>query len=306
MAIDEDLFIQQFTQKLSHGPDVVVPPGDDCAAIKTRTGELQLITVDQVAEDIHYFSEKSALPSTPHDVGRKLLARCISDIAAMAGNPRFALLAITMRQLDNAQWLAEFADGVHDLARDFKIDIIGGDLCEAGAKVSSLTLIGSVLPDHICLRTTAKAGQKLYVTGEFGASLITNKHLNFSPRLREAQWLSKNRFTNTMIDVSDGLLTDLGRVCRSSQLTAIIDERLIPRTKIDGTELPLEQALTDGEDYEILFSVDESKSIVLEESWPFDVRLTQIGQFINDSRFNVINQSGTNLIQIYKTCFNHF
>ena len=139
MTINEDRFIAEFIADMSFGSEVIVPPGDDCAGIAGNDNTVLLIAVDQLALNSHYDTD-----TNPEHAGRKLLARNISDIAAMGGEPLYALLAIASRKSRETEDLVRFANGVKQLASEYGIAIIGGDLAGAESDVSSLTIIGSV------------------------------------------------------------------------------------------------------------------------------------------------------------------
>ncbi len=307
MKIDEDKFLKSLFPQLTKDDSIIIPPGDDCAAIKLSDDSLLLVTVDQLSEEIHYYSKDSLNPTCPKKAGRKLLARNISDIAAMAGKPLYALLAISMRSEYDQEWLIEFTAGVLDLARNYNIHIIGGDLAAAKANNASLTLIGTVSSHQVCRRDQANEGDLIFVTGKFGGSLSTEKHLNFKPRLNEALWLAENDYTRAIIDVSDGLIQDLARVCDASSLSAIINEENVPRSNVDNVELPLENAYLDGEDYELLFAVPASMKDQLLDQWPIKVELTEIGRFTKHVKESPISTTeGIDLSPLLKLGFDHF
>ncbi len=301
MRIDEDEFIKSLLPTLTADDTVAISPGDDCAALYLGGGELLLLAVDQVAADSHYFGPDSAEPTPPELAGRKLLARNLSDIAAMGGRPRYALLAVSLPEAASPERLAAFIRGVRELAAEYNVHIIGGDLAGAPAEVGSLTILGTVAEGRVCRRNAARAGEGVFVTGEFGNSLASEKHLRFRPRLEEGQWLAQGAWTQCMIDASDGLLKDLGRLCRASELRARLEESAIPRT----TGADLEQALLEGEDYELIFSVPPDKAADLREEWPFETRLTEIGQFEAGDPV-VINSAGEDLTSKYGPTFDHF
>ena len=147
------------------------------------------MTADQLSEDIHYWSKITKTPTPAKLCGRKLLARSVSDIAAMGGRPRYALATISIGPGYDREWLEQFMEGMLTLARELDISIIGGDLAAAKANVASLTMLGWVSRENLCLRKQALANDRIFVTGQFGASLPSKKHLSFKPRLAEAQWL---------------------------------------------------------------------------------------------------------------------
>ncbi len=307
MKIDEEKYLKSLFPQLTGDSEIIIPPGDDCAGLKLSDDSILLLTVDQLAENVHYCSKDSAEPTCPKKAGRKLLARSISDIAAMAGRPLYALLAVSMSPEYSQEWLNEFTLGILDLAEDYNIHIIGGDLASANTNVASLTLLGMVSTKQVCKRNQANAGDVIFVTGEFGGSLETGKHLDFQPRLDEALWLAENDFTNTIIDISDGLIQDLVRLCNASSVSAVIDENNIPRSKINDLELPLKNAYLDGEDYELLFAVPERRKYELIDQWPFNVRLTHIGQLIEiETEISIVTNHGNNVTPLVEDSFDHF
>lgn len=279
MKIDEARFLAQLLPRLPVAAEVVIPPGDDCAAIPFGRDELLLIAVDQVAADTHYYGRDAAAPTPPEQAGRKLLARNLSDIAAMGGIPKYAVLAVAAPADCPESWLTAFADGVIQLAESEGVSLIGGDLGKGDTDVAALTILGTVPKGEVCRRTAGIAEQRLLVTGELGASLETGRHLTFMPRWREGRWLAEQGFTRCMIDLSDGLLADLTRLCDASKLAAELNSAAIPHA-VSATHCPvtLEQALTDGEDYELLFTVDADQVELLRQTWPFSVPLTDVGR----------------------------
>jgi thiamine-monophosphate kinase len=279
MKIDEDVFIADLLSRLNHGDDVIVPPGDDCAGIRIDSETLLLLAVDQVVGDVHYHGVDAESPTPPKLAGRKLMARNLSDIAAMGGVPTHALTAIAWRKDGGRERLNEFMDGVRECAEAFGVDLVGGDLCASSNEASSLTIVGRVEPGNVCLRRNAKVGDRILVTGYFGGSLRSGRHLTFEPRLQEGRWLATHGFTRCMIDVSDGLQKDLHRICSASSTAARIDGRVIPT----HSECCASDALMDGEDYELLFTVPKAMMGDLSVAWPFDTALTEIGEIVEGS-----------------------
>jgi len=277
--VSEDDFLQSFLSALPPAPrEVVVPPGDDCAAIRLDAEHLLLVGVDQVIADRHYAGSGPA--ATPARLaGRKLLARNLSDVAAMGGVPLYVLTACGLSARRDTAWLREFLQGVVDLANTYGVHLIGGDVAVAPHDdVASLTVVGRVRADRVCLRSGAEAGDVLLSTGTFGCSLSTGHHLTFEPRCREGAWLVDTGCAKAMIDVSDGLLLDAWRMCSASELNLRLDPAAVPRRTPDTT---WEQAAADGEDYELLCAVGPGNVAELLHSWPFaDVPLTQLGDFV--------------------------
>ena len=142
------------------------------------------------------------------------------------------------------------AKGLFDLAKKFNINIVGGDISASDKLIIDVSMLGEVNKNKLCLRQGAKIGDIIMVTGEFGGS-IKGKHLKFTPRLKEAQFLVNNFKVNSMIDVSDGLLQDLGHILKQSKAGAVLYERLIPLSK---QAQGIEEALCSGEEFELLFT----------------------------------------------------
>jgi thiamine-monophosphate kinase len=297
--INELKLLSEILPKLHGDNDVKVGPGDDCAVVE-HGGVLVLLAVDQLIGNVHYLFDETE----PEIVGAKLLKRNLSDIAAMGGTPRYALVALASSNA-GLDWLRRFFAGLEAEAVKYNVSIVGGDISSSKKgmpPVASLTICGYVKHGETCLRSNAVPGNLLYATGKFGNSFKSGHHLDFSPRLEEARFLA-GKFTNTMIDVSDGLLQDSRRLAVASGCGLILDSDQVPLR--DGADI--EAALTEGEDYELLFAVSREKFQELENSWPFeDVPLTRIGMFTGSPQGEVVDSSGKRLIDIYgKEGFQH-
>jgi len=304
----EDAFLGALFQRLGRFPDdVAIPPGDDCAGLRLGDDTLLLVAVDQIVGDRHYFLDGPDAAS-PRDVGHKLLARNLSDIAAMGGIPGHCLVAVGMSPQHDAAWTRRFLEGIMDTGRSFGVSMIGGDLAATPADaVAALTILGRVRESLVCRRSGAAPGDLLFATGQFGASLSTGHHLHFTPRCAEGRWLAENRFARAMIDVSDGLLLDLTRLCQASGVSARIVPDDIPK-RVPG--ISVRQALTDGEDYELLFSVRPERAAPLLRAWPFpEVPLTKIGVFAPKDDNIVRDAAGAPLTDPYpgsEAGYDHF
>ncbi len=278
MISAEDRFLEALLPQLGVMPDaVVIPPGDDCAALRWGPDRLLLLTVDQVIGDRH-FRRTGPGTATPEQAGRKLLARNLSDIAAMGGKPLFALLAVALGPPEDTVWLERFHGGLLELARAWQVALIGGDLARAPQDmVSSLTLLGEAPVNRVLRRAGARPGDLLFATGEFGQSEPTGHHLTFTPRLREGAWLAERQLARAMMDVSDGLALDAVRLCRASHVALRLELGAIP---VRTPHTTLAQALGDGEDYELIFAVAPGQAAELKAGWPFpETRLTRLGEF---------------------------
>ncbi len=255
--MDELSLLEQLLPGLHCGRDTVIGPGDDCAALDCGGPELLLAAADHLIADVHYFAENTR----PEDAGAKLFNRNASDIAAMGGRPRWALLSAAAKDFDN-DYLLRFSQGAARAAKVCDASLVGGDI--AGLPFpglsASLTILGSVPKDEVITRAGARAGDLVCVTGCIGNSLLSGHHLNFRPRLEEGRILASKHLAHAMLDVSDGLLLDLQRMAEMSGVQMVLDPARVPLRA--GAKLP--EALSDGEDYELLFTISPEREKELE------------------------------------------
>lgn len=274
-ALGEERLIAEIQRWLgSVSPRAPFGIGDDCAVLPPSRGR-QLITVDPVIYPRHFNDRVAA-----RHVGAKLLKRNLSDLAAMGGRPTAAVLALTLAPNVSLGWLEQFYRGLAACARQYHVRIVGGDIAQAdGTLAASLTLLGTATGPRTLSRRGARAGDFIYVTGRLGRSLYSGHHYAFIPRLREGAWLARREEVRAMMDVSDGLAKDLHALTPKNAIPAVI-ARAVPRQK----HASLRAALTDGEDYELLFALSGScDPHRFAEKWrrAFPrVRLTQIGRFV--------------------------
>ena len=290
----EDEFLESLFKRMPGPPgELVIPPGDDCAGFRSADGSLLLIAVDQVVEGRH-FAEEGPFAASPQQVGRKLLARNLSDIAAMGGTPLYCLSSVALGSRHDEAWLDRFFDGILDLCRRWGTHLVGGDLARGAERtVASLTIVGRADERQVVRRAGARDGDGFWATGVFGRSLPTGHHIDFEPRIREGRWLAEQGIVGAMIDVSDGLLIDAGRLCRASGVGLFLDVQSVPRRTSETT---IEEALTDGEDYELLFAVRKEKEDRLRHDWPFpELPLTRLGKFRSSASPGVFDRSGSPL-----------
>jgi thiamine-monophosphate kinase len=272
--VTEDDFLKDLFSKLPSGdPSLTVPNGDDAAAFSPTPGLQSLIACDQLIEGRHYLAD------TPAEVcGAKLLKRNLSDIAAMGGTPRYAVLACNVSPTCSEQWLKDFHQGLLDCAEKYKVQLIGGDLASSpGPNAFSLTITGE--SSKPIQRRGAEAGDLLFATGEFGLSFPSEHHLHFSPRIKEGQFLAL--FAKAMIDVTDGLLLDSQRLLNAStqSLDLTLASSNLPSRKFNNTVASVKEILCDGEDYELVFAISAEDQQKLIRQWPFSTKLTKIGEF---------------------------
>lgn len=304
-TMTEDDFLKALFDRLpSPSGKLVIPPGDDCAGYSLGGGKILLVAVDQIVEKRHYLAD-GPHTATPEQAGRKLLARNLSDIAAMGGKPRFCLVAASLGAGHDERWLDRFFNGILTLGKKYDVDLIGGDLATAPKDtVAALTIIGEADSKNVCRRSGARAGDFLFATGKFGRSFQTGHHLSFEPRVKEGQWLARHRFSRAMIDVSDGLLIDALRLCRASGVGLQLNTAAIPRRTAGTT---VDEALNDGEDHELLFAVSKRKAKDLTETWPFArVAVTKIGEFFSAEIPVIVDGRGVRLSGLTMGGFDHF
>jgi thiamine-monophosphate kinase len=271
--LGEDAVVARLVRGLPTGSDVLVGPGDDCAVLgRPRDARWTLFKTDCVIENIHFRPDEDA-----SRVGWKALARALSDIAAMGGEPSHGLITIAAPREMPAIRLDALDAGLRKAARRFDVAIVGGETARSpGPLFLSVALTGTVEHDRCVLRSGGKPRDAIYVTGRLGGSL-QGKHLDFIPRLAEARWLTSHLKVHAMMDLSDGLAADLPRLAAASDCGFTLWENEIPRTR----GCTLAQALADGEDYELLFTVAAREASSLESSWrkAFPrLRLTRIGE----------------------------
>ena len=249
--------------------------GDDCAVLRASRGR-QLITVDPVIYDRHF---NGSVP--PRAVGAKLLKRNLSDLAAMGGLPTAAVLSLMLDARVSITWLEQFYRGLAACARHYQVPIVGGDVAQAdGIVAASLTLLGAAAGKRILTRTGARVGDSIYVTGILGGSRRSRHHYSFVPRLAEGAWLARRTAVRSMMDVSDGLAKDLAALNPSGAQPAL-DGPALPRRSGFGVRA----ALTDGEDYELVFALAaRADHAAFERAWhrAFPrLRLTCLGRFVS-------------------------
>ena len=238
--------IDRIKKSIKTDAAVVKGPGDDCAVIKFSKDKYILFTSDMIVEGVDFTGK-----DRPYLVGRKAIAVSVSDIAACAGLPRYCLVSVGMPGNTSVDFIDKLIKGMFHFAKKYGINIVGGDISRARQLTIDVSMLGIVEKKNLALRSGAKIGDIIFVTGKLGGSIL-GKHLRFTPRLKEARFLVKNFRVNSMIDISDGLTQDLGHILEESSSGAIIYEDLIPISKQARN---LNDALYWGEDFELLFTV---------------------------------------------------
>lgn len=252
-------FISWIRSQQSASDLVQVPAGDDLAVLKWKSDDLLLVGCDQVLDGVHF---DSAVHS-PRAIGRKAMNRNLSDCAAMACLPAAAVATVALPRGTSMDYAKELYLGMKEAADEFGCQIVGGDTASWDGKLLvTVSILGRSAGINPITRSGARAGDLVFVTAPLGGSLL-ERHMTFTPRIKEARFLAGIGTVTAMIDVSDGLSRDLGHICACSGVGAIIDASLVPvhddaiQMRRDGHS-PLEHALHDGEDHELLFTVDGS------------------------------------------------
>lgn len=247
-AIKEVVLIDKIAKRFkARDKDIRVSIGDDTAVVRSCKGKYLLYTADMQVEGVHFKKGED-----PKKVGYKAMAVSVSDIAAMGGTPKYALISVGLPKKNIDRAMETLMSGISLCAKKFKIDVIGGDTNRSPHVVIDCFMVGEVEEDNLVLRSGAKAGDHIFVTGPLGGSL-KGKHLSFTPRVKESRFLVKNFKVTSMIDLSDGLALDLNRIASASRCGALIFENKIPKSK---NIFKIQNALFDGEDFELLFTLN--------------------------------------------------
>ncbi len=275
--------IRALTRCLPERADVVCGAGDDCAVVRPVSGGRYnlLLKSDPVIEGAHF------LPETPAAaVGHKALGRVLSDLAAMGGEPLWALVNISAPARTVMRRINGIYAGINRLARRWRMAIVGGDLASGPVLALNVFVVGRVPRGRALMRSGARPGDYLFVTGSLGGSRKA-KHLSFEPRLREGIFLQAGGFASAMIDLSDGLASDLRHLTERSGVGAelVLDALPVAPELRRGCSqaVALRHVLCDGEDYELLFATPPRKAPALMRAWPERrlASLTMIGKLNN-------------------------
>jgi len=269
--IGEFGLIEKIQKSFSNGSSVLKGIGDDAAIVSLSEKKYIVLTTDMLVEDVHF---KKSMPAEA--IGHKAMACSLSDVAAMGGSPKFALVSLGIPSRLPVKYVKSLYKGMEKMAARFSTSIVGGDTVKSQKIIINVSLLGSVAPKHGVCRSGAKKGDIIFVTGPLGRSLKSGWHLKFIPRLKESQFLVQNCKPSAMIDVSDGLIADLGHILAMSRTGAILDETKIPLRK----KATLRQALYDGEDFELLFSMSPQKAGRLAKFALKGMRFYPIGEII--------------------------
>lgn len=308
-----------FTEQQVKRKDVSLGIGDDCAVIANRQNQDIVVTTDTLVAGVHF-----PLDTAARAIGHKAVAVNLSDIAAMGAEPSWLSLAITLPNVDEL-WLAEFCAGVFDLCEYYHVELIGGDTTQGPLSIT-ITAQGLTPQGKYLSRSGAKAGDWLYVTGEIGDAALALQCLNQKisleppqlalvkhkldyPKPRVLVGQALREYASSAIDISDGLLADLGHICQASNVGVNVALDAIPLSKIMRDSLLFEDAihlaLTGGDDYELLFTVSEDNKVGMETALSHaGTTVTCIGQ-INASH-TISTTLNNKMVPIHSSGFEHF
>lgn len=270
--------------------------GDDCAVLRPQPGFEILVTTDLSIEDVHF--RRAWHPA--RSVGHRCLARGLSDIAAMGGEPLACFLSLALHPELTEKWVAQFLSGLVALAQRWHLELAGGDVSSAPKITADIMVVGQVRAGQAILRSGARPGDRIFVSGRLGTSAVvlqrlfagervrpsaSSRHFFPEPRLEVARTLRERGLASSMIDLSDGLSIDLGHICEESRVVARISASQIPIAP--GADLEL--ALHGGEDYELLFTAPPNAKVPKQIA---GTPITEIGTIHRRTTGKVLKKSG--------------
>ena len=304
--MNEFELIARLTKTLPTNETVVTGAGDDCAVLDLGVpGKLILFKTDAVVEGIHFTKV-----TPPEKIGRKALARGLSDIAAMAGTPTAALVTIALPKVFDAKFAAKIYDGLNALAEKTGVAVVGGETTTNPERILiSIALLGTVPRGKQILRSGAKVGDAIFVTGELGGTLAS-RHLDFEPRLAEARWLAEHFQLHALMDLSDGLAGDLQHMLNAGKVGAVLLKSALPvsrAAKLQAKESSSAKpavlaALTDGEDFELLFTVASQDAVKLLDAWKKKyplLKLSCIGKIVAGDGILLRDKTGSHKLNTH-------
>ncbi|MGD0932222.1 MAG: thiamine-phosphate kinase [Candidatus Korobacteraceae bacterium] len=304
MPLKEKLLIDRIRRTARGNRSVGTGIGDDCAVLRLPRSHEALVTTDFSLEDVHFRREWHPSDS----VGHRCLARGLSDIAAMGGVPRAAFLSLALPPDLPQKWVDQFVAGLLKLAKRYSVPLAGGDTAQSPAGIlADIVVLGSAPAGKAILRSGAKPGDLLYVTGALGSSSSAlnrlrdgeklkpkshPKHFYPEPRIAIGQFLREKKLASAMIDISDGLSTDLAHICDESKVGAVVYGNSLPMANGLG-DGGLQLALHGGEEYELLFTAKPGRRIPKEIG---GVPITRIGEMVREKQMKLAQPDGTAMI----------
>lgn len=308
MFRNENEFVKWLAGHAPTGPrELSLGIGDDAALVLPRAGQEMILTSDMTIEGVHFVRELHPAGA----VGHRALTRSLSDVAAMGGSPRFALVSLALARDATRQWVHDLYKGIFAVARKFRVAVVGGDTSVVEEKtLLDVTIVGEVEIGKALRRTGARPGDQIFVSGRLGLSALglqvlqgkagkaekdsacaVRAHLHPSPQCALGRYLCRGRLATSMMDLSDGLSTDLGRLCEASGVGARLDSALIPRPRISELVTALELALHGGEDYQLLFTVPRESAGRVPHKFG-TLSLTRIGEIEKQAGERIMDANG--------------
>jgi thiamine-monophosphate kinase len=271
-ALGENGLLHLLTRGWKNDPrHVLTGVGDDCAVLRGEgRNHFLIFKTDAVVEGVHFRADEK-----PELIGRKALARALSDLAAMGAVPIAAVITLGLPKDESVARLRAIYRGLERIAKKYGAALVGGETTRAQQLFLNIALLGECRGYKPVLRSGAKPGDVIFVTGRLGATQARH-HLVFEPRLAEGQWLARQKIATALMDISDGLGADLPRLARASGVGFQIDPGQLPRAR--GATVA--QACNDGEDYELLFTTRAADAKTLKKKWPFATAVRSIGTVV--------------------------
>ncbi|HNS32890.1 MAG TPA: thiamine-phosphate kinase [bacterium] len=301
--MEEEKIIEYVKSKIRiKNRDVLVGPGDDTAVLKYDSRRYLLLTTDTIVENIHFRRNEATL----FQIGKKAMAVNLSDIAAMGGIPLYALVSVGLPE-GSQNIIAPLLRGMEKMAVSYKFDIVGGNLSRAPFLFIDISMAGLVEKKYLKLRSGAGKGDGIYVTGKLGGSIM-GKHLDIKPRIEESREIISRFPVTSMMDISDGISSDLTRLAKASGKGFSLSLDKIPLSeeavRMSGSrEEAIGHALNDGEDYELLFTVPASSGNKMARRVG-KVSVTCIGEITEEKRY--LGIYGNKTVEIKPSGFSHF
>ena len=324
VSLGEKALIERIRRKASEAArkgrsesKIITGIGDDCAVLRLPPSHDLLVTTDLCLEGIHFRREWHA----PESVGHRCLARGLSDIAAMGGDPLAAFLSLALPRDLSPSWVERFARTLLKLAEKFGITLAGGDTAEFPKGIlADIVVLGSVPKGNSVLRSGARVGDRVFVSGELGGSAAAvsemskkrklrsggyPRHFFPEPRIELGKILREKKLASAMIDISDGLSTDLAHICEESGVGAEVQAELIPRASVGkpARAVDLQLALHGGEDYELLFTAPSNRRV---PSRIVGVPITHIGDITRGRKISLVSHQGGISSELEPKGWEHF
>lgn len=290
-------FIKRCTESLpAQAEGLLCGVGDDCAVFTGSGGRDWLISTDSYGEGVHFKRDWM----TAQEIGSRCLVGAVSDIAAMGGRPRYVTIAISVPPALSAEYAMDVMSGIAAAAAQYQVVVIGGDTTASIHDLNiTLTIVGDVRHGAAMYRRGARVGDVVYVTGELGGAqaglaalqtgdsnlAVIRRFVHPEARVVGSQWLNDTGCVTSMIDVSDGLVQDLGHVARASGIGIVLQAEIIPRWHLNEKMVDVKTACTSGEEYELAFTVDGRRDAAFQKLLPavqgrFGHAITRIGTVV--------------------------